>query len=78
MWMVSGSLFPIATAHGWIKAVMWVNPLTYSISLLNGFLKVSSGSPGIGVSLAVTACFGFLLLLASGVVASQKNTVSNA
>ena len=40
MWMVSGSLFPMATAHGWIKVVMWVNPLTYSISLLNGLLKL--------------------------------------
>ena len=22
MWMVSGSLFPMATAHGWVKAIM--------------------------------------------------------
>jgi len=78
MWMVSGSLFPMSTAHGWIKAIMWVNPLTYSISLLNGFMKLSSGAPGIGVSLAVTASFGLLLLLASGVVASRKSLVSNA
>jgi ABC-2 type transport system permease protein len=78
MWMVSGSLFPMATAHGWIKIVMWVNPLTYSISLLNGLLKLSSGAPGIGVSLLVTACFGLVLLLASGVVANQKSLVSNA
>src|SRR5437016_11310800 len=35
MWMVSGALFPMATAHGWVKAIMWINPLTYSISLLN-------------------------------------------
>ena len=66
MWMVSGSLFPMATAHGWIKVVMWANPLTYSISLLNGLLKLSSGSPGISVSLLVTAVFGTVLLLASG------------
>src|SRR5580658_8355280 len=78
MWMVSGSLFPMATAHGWIKIVMWVNPLTYSISLLNGLLKLGSGSPGIGVSLLVTACFGAVLLLASGLVANQKSLVSNA
>ena len=78
MWMVSGSLFPMATAHGWIKVIMWVNPLTYSISLLNGLLKLSSGSPGIGVSLLVTACFGVVLLLASGVVANRKSLVSNA
>ena len=72
MWMVSGSLFPMATAHGWIKGVMWVNPLTYSISLLNGLLKLSSGAPGIGVSLLVTACFGVVLLLASGMVANRR------
>ena len=78
MWMVSGSLFPMTTAHGWIKALMWVNPLTYSISLLNGFMKVNPGSPGIGVSLLVTACFGLVLLLASGVVANRKSIISNA
>jgi len=78
MWMVSGSLFPLATAHGWIKGVMWVNPLTYSISLLNGLLKLTSGVPGIGVSLLVTACFGIVLLLASGMVAGRKAVVSNA
>jgi len=78
MWMVSGSLFPMATAHGWIKVVMWANPLTYSISLLNGLLKLGSGAPGIGASLLVTACFGIVLLLASGVVANQKSLVSNA
>jgi len=78
MWMVSGSLFPMATAQGWIKAIMWVNPLTYSISLLNGFMKITPGSPGIGVSLTVTVCFGIALLLASGVVANLRGTVSNA
>ena len=66
MWMVSGSLFPMTTAHGWIKAIMWINPLTYSISLLNGCLRLSSGAPGIGVSLLVTACFGLALTAGLG------------
>jgi ABC-2 type transport system permease protein len=78
MWMVSGSLFPMATAQGVIRAIMWVNPLTYSISLLNGLLRLSAGAPHVGVSLLVTACFGLVLLLASGVVANQKSVVSNA
>jgi ABC-2 type transport system permease protein len=77
MWMVSGALFPMATAHGWIKAIMWVNPLTYSIALLNGFMRLQAG-PGIAVSLAVTACFGVLLLLASGLLANRKAFASNA
>src|SRR3954451_13517966 len=54
MWMVSGSLFPMSTAHGWIKAIMWVNPLTYSISLLNHTLQLPA-APGLSESLAVTA-----------------------
>jgi ABC-2 type transport system permease protein len=78
MWMVSGSLFPMTTAHGWIKAIMWINPLTYSISLLNDLMKLSTGAAGIAASLAVTAGFGALLLLASGFVASRKSAVSNA
>ena len=72
MWMVSGALFPIATAHGFVKAIMWVNPLTYSISLLNYLLGLPNAEPGPAVSLAVTAGFGLLLLFASGLMAAQK------
>ncbi|HKE22836.1 MAG TPA: ABC transporter permease [Bryobacteraceae bacterium] len=82
MWMVSGALFPMATAHGWVKAVMWVNPLTYSISLLDHVLKLPNAgggsAPGAMASLAVTAAFGLVLLLASAVMAAQKSTRSAA
>ena len=77
MWMVSGALFPMATAHGWVRAIMWVNPLTYSISLLNSTLRLPA-APGAAASLAVTAAFGLLLLLASGAMAAQKATRSAA
>ena len=78
MWMVSGSLFPMATAHGVIRAIMWANPLTYSISLLNGLLGLPNATPGPLVSAAVTVAFGMVLLIASGVIASQKSTTSAA
>jgi ABC-2 type transport system permease protein len=78
MWMVSGSLFPMATAHGWIKAVMWANPLTYSISLLNHVLRMPHATPGGMTSLVVTAAFGFVLLIASGLMAAQKAAKSAA
>ena len=78
MWMLSGSLFPMATAHGVIRAMMWANPLTYSISLLNGLL----GLPNVNVapmpSALVTVAFGMLLLIVSGLMASQKSTKSAA
>lgn len=78
MWMVSGSLFPVATAHGFVKWIMWVNPLTYSISLLNFTLHLPNATPGPMESLIVTAAFGLALLLLSGVMAAQKSTRSAA
>lgn len=78
MWMVSGALFPMATAHGVIRAIMWANPLTYSISLLNGLLGLPNATPGPLVSALVTAAFGLVLLLVSGVIAAQKSTKSAA
>jgi ABC-2 type transport system permease protein len=78
MWMVSGSLFPMATAHGWVKALMWVNPLTYSIALLNHALSLPNAAPGAMESLALTAAFGLALLAVSSIMAARKNTRSSA
>jgi ABC-2 type transport system permease protein len=78
MWMVSGALFPMATAHGWVKAIMWINPLTYSVALLNHTLRLANASPGMMESLVVTAVFGLVLLMASGALAAQKSTRSAA
>ena len=78
MWMVSGSLFPMATAQGVIRAIMWVNPLTYSISLLNSLLGLPNATPGPVESASVTLGFGMVLLIVSGVMASQKSTKSAA
>jgi ABC-2 type transport system permease protein len=78
MWMVSGSLFPVATAQGFVKWLMWVNPLTYSISLLNSTLHLPGVWPGPLESLLVTLAFGLGLLLLSGAMAAQKSTKSAA
>jgi ABC-2 type transport system permease protein len=78
MWMVSGALFPMATAHGWIRAIMWVNPLTYSIGLLNHVLRLPNASPGALESLVVTVATGIVLLVVSGALAAQKATTSAA
>jgi ABC-2 type transport system permease protein len=78
MWMVSGALFPMATAQGVIRVIMWVNPLTYSISLLNGLLGLPNANPGPLASAAVTLAFGMVLLIVAGLIASQKSTKSAA
>ncbi|MBZ5578989.1 MAG: ABC transporter permease [Acidobacteriia bacterium] len=78
MWMVSGALFPLSEAQGWIKALMWANPLTYSISLLSSTLRFPNVTPGPVESLVVTLAFGLALLLVCGMMAAQKSTRSAA
>jgi hypothetical protein len=57
---------------------MWINPLTYSIALLNHVLGLPNAAPGATESLAVTLAFGLALLLLSGMFAAQKTTRSAA
>jgi ABC-2 type transport system permease protein len=80
MWLLSGAVFPISGASAWIRAIMLVNPLTYSTALLRQILTpgISDGSPEAGASLAVTAIFGIVLLAGSAALASQKSSSSAA
>ncbi|MCC6858910.1 MAG: ABC transporter permease [Bryobacterales bacterium] len=80
MWMVSGAVFPISEAHTWIRWIMLVNPLTYSVAAVTRLLPVAvpPGTPDLPLDLAVTAAFGLVLAIASAVLANRKTTVSYA
>jgi ABC-2 type transport system permease protein len=80
MWLLSGAMFPVAGASAWIRAIMLVNPLTYSTALLRQALMPGGGdgSPEAATSLAVTAAFGVVLLASSAALASQKSSRSAA
>jgi ABC-type polysaccharide/polyol phosphate export permease len=78
MWLASGALFPMATAQGVVRAIMWANPLTYSVALLNHALEMPGVAPGASVSLTVTLVFGIALLLLSGAMAARKSSQSAA
>ncbi len=80
LWMVSGALFTQANAQGWMRAVMAVNPLAYSLALLRRLLDPTSatGSPEVGVSLVVTVLCAFALLAASTAVVTRKSARSSA
>ena len=73
MWFLSGAVFPAATAPGWMRIVMMVNPLTYGHQALSGLLLGTSGgsgaSGGVGeplvplwASLAITAGFALAMI----------------
>src|SRR5438309_3174215 len=57
MWLVSGALFPISGASGWIRVIMRLNPLTYGIDALRGLLY-----PGAATSFPLESSISTLLL----------------
>ncbi|HUM05727.1 MAG TPA: ABC transporter permease [Terriglobales bacterium] len=44
LWLLSGALFPLSGASGWIRAVMYVNPLTYGVDALRRLMYPSAQS----------------------------------
>ena len=68
MWMVSGALFPMATAHGWMKAVMAANPMSYTLNALRASLDGRIDPAGIAVT---AACAG--LAVAASAAALRRS-----
>lgn len=75
LWLVSGAMFPITGAHGWMQWVMRLNPLTYSLAALRRVIDANAGPelPAFWTSIAVTAACAALLLAASAVSAAGKS-----
>jgi ABC-2 type transport system permease protein len=57
LWLLSGALFPLSGASGWIRAIMRLNPLTYGVDALRGLLY-----PGAETSFPLASAMATLLL----------------
>jgi ABC-2 type transport system permease protein len=57
MWLMSGALFPIGGASGWIKVVMRLNPLTYGVEALRALLY-----PGVEIAFPLSSAMATLVL----------------
>jgi ABC-2 type transport system permease protein len=44
LWLVSGALFPITGASGWIQVIMRLNPLTYGVAALRALMYAGADS----------------------------------
>jgi ABC-2 type transport system permease protein len=76
LWLLSGSLFPLAGASMWIRAVMRINPLTYGTEALRSLLFPGSASTDLSLSLnlAVLALFTLVMFALSFLVANRRTT----
>ena len=57
LWLLSGALFPLAGASGWIRIIMRLNPLTYGVEALRGLLY-----PGAATSFPLPSAIATLVL----------------
>ena len=76
MWLLAGTLFPVAGTPGWLGAVMRANPLTYGVAALRRTLAPADAAdlPGFALSLAVTAACAVLAFAVAGWVATRRPT----
>jgi len=74
MWLLAGTLFPLAGAPGWLGVLMRINPLTYGVAALRRSLApgVQPDVPGLGVSLGITAACAILAFAAAAWVATRR------
>ena len=79
IWLLSGSLFPLRGAAGWMRFCMMLNPLTYGVEALRGslFPEAPTAFP-MTVNLAVTAVFCVLTFAAAWAIVNRRTNRPSA
>ena len=81
LWMLSGALFPVAGASGWIKALMLINPLTYGMNALLLTMFPATAAPAalaLWPSIGILALFAVIVFVAGFVMVNRRSTVPAA
>ena len=75
LWLLSGALFPLSGASGWLRVVMRINPLTYGVEALRTLLYPESPAQfSLGSSLATLVLFSLFMFGLAFVVANRRTT----
>ncbi len=73
LWLLSGSLFPVERAAGWMRLVMLLNPLTYGVDILRHALFPASPTTfSLATNMAVTLGFCLLTFVASWAIVNRR------
>jgi len=75
LWLLSGALFPLSGASGWLRLLMRVNPLTYGVEALRGLLyPQSAGMLAPATSMAVLILFSLFMFGLAFVMVNRRTT----
>ena len=70
LFFASSALYPLAIMPGWLKAIAHVNPLTYEVEGLRGFL-LGGGHPGVDL----LVCLAWLVVLAAAATRAYPKAI---
>ncbi len=75
LWLLSGALFPLSGASGWMRVLMYANPLTYGVEALRTLMypEVPSGF-SLTASILTLILFAFFMFGLAFVLANRRTT----
>ena len=75
LWLLSGALFPLSGASGWLRVVMRINPLTYGVEALRALLYPDAQADfSLASSMATLVLFSLFMFGLAFVVANRRTT----
>jgi ABC-2 type transport system permease protein len=75
LWLLSGALFPLSGASGWLRVVMEVNPLTYGVQALRDLLyPASQGEVSLLASMATLVLFSLFMFGLAFLMVNRRTT----
>lgn len=75
LWLVSGALFPLSGASGWLKVLMELNPLTYGVEALRDLLYPAAPREfSLAASMATLLLFSLFMFGIAFLMANRRTT----
>jgi len=79
LWLLSGALFPLSGASGWLRVLMLINPLTYGVEALRGLLYPgSSNVASLPTNIAAIALFTLCMFVLCFFMVNRRTTKPSA
>jgi ABC-2 type transport system permease protein len=75
LWLLSGALFPLSSASGWLRVLMRINPLTYGVEALRTLLYPNAPVEfSLASAMATLVLFSLFMFGLAFVVANRRST----
>jgi ABC-2 type transport system permease protein len=75
LWLLSGALFPLSGASGWLRLLMRINPLTYGVEGLRVLLYPATPAvSSLPVCLAALGLFTLVMFVLSFMMVNRRTT----